>query len=205
MCLRSFPGSILPPQPQNPSLPLPPPSPPPPPHPAAAQPRNRAAFPVPPAPIWTLLAFRSCVRAGAELAGPRRADGGLAGLLRGRGAQRPLRCGGRTLPLRVGGLRGKGKGRARRGGAGAAAGGGDDCRHRGTPSGFQEARLRSAPHSPRAARGRPGSPNHPTGVSGCVPPPASVAQDWRRPLDSVLCYTVFIATVRLKIPKSPSS
>lgn len=89
--------------------------------------------------------------------------------------------------------------RGRGGRAGAARerrlGGRDDCRYRGTPSGFQEARLRSAPHSPRAARGRPGSPNHPTGVPGCVPPPASVAQDWRRPLDSVLCYTVFIATV----------
>lgn len=37
------------------------------------------------------------------------ADGGLAAVLRGRGAQRPLRRGGRKLPLRVGGLRGKGK------------------------------------------------------------------------------------------------
>lgn len=37
------------------------------------------------------------------------ADGGLTAVLCGRGAQRPLRGGGRKLPLRVGGLRGKGK------------------------------------------------------------------------------------------------
>lgn len=97
------------------------------------------------------------------------------------------------------------RGRGGRAGAARERRLGDDCRHRGTPSGFQEARLRSALHSLRAARSRPGSPNHPTGVPGCVPPPASVAQDWRGPQDAVLCYTVFIATVRLKIPKSPSS
>lgn len=34
------------------------------------RPRRRAGFSVPPPPIWTLLAFRSRVRAGAELAGP---------------------------------------------------------------------------------------------------------------------------------------
>lgn len=119
------------------------------------RPRRRAGFSVPPPPIWTLLAFRSCVRAGDELAGPRRADGGLAGVLRGRGAQRPLRRGGRTLPLRVGGLRGKGKGRARRGGAGSAAGGRRPATRlpRRLPGGSPAL----APHSPRAARGRSGS------------------------------------------------
>lgn len=51
------------------------------------------------------------VGAAARLAaGPsNRADGGLAAVLRGRGAQRPLCRGGWKLPLRMGGLRGKGK------------------------------------------------------------------------------------------------
>lgn len=65
-------------------------------------------------------------RAGAATrrpAGPSDgADGGLAALPRGRGAQRPLRRGGRKLPLRVGGLRGKGKRRAGRTRAGRPSG-----------------------------------------------------------------------------------
>lgn len=48
--------------------------------------------------------------AARRAAGPSdREDGGLAAVLRGRGAQRPLCRGGRKLPLRMGGLRGKGK------------------------------------------------------------------------------------------------
>lgn len=91
-------------------------------------------------------------------------DGGLAAVLRGRGAQRPLCRGGRKLPLRLGGLRGKGK---RRDGA-------DSRREPARPPG-PTGRLAPAHTRPRgggrsaALAGTAGAPPGPL-LSAALPP-----------------------------------
>lgn len=91
------------------------------------------------------------------------ADGGLAAVMRGGEAQRPLCRGGRKLPLRVGGLRGKGK---RRDGADSRR---EPVRPLG-PSG-RRAPAHTRPRGggrPRPGSGAPGAPRAPP-----VPPPSA--------------------------------